>query len=137
MVAFSPAREGPGEGHEDLQSDFRVETHTTGRVTTLRLSGELDLLSSPALEQELEHANSSDCDVILLDLRELEFMDSTGLHVLVKAHQRAQEAGRGLVLIKGGEQVQRLLDLTGVAELIRIVDSPAQLLDADQARDGS
>ncbi len=136
MVAFPPAREGPGEGHEDLQSDFRVETHRTGRVTTLRLSGELDLLSSPALEQELEHANGSDCDVILLDLRELEFMDSTGLHVLVKAHQRAQESGRSLVLTKGGDQVQRLLDLTGVAELIRIVDSPAQLLEADQARDG-
>jgi len=131
-----PTREGSGEGHEDLQSDFRVETHTTGRVTTLSLGGELDLLSSPALEQELEHTNSSDCDVILLDLRELEFMDSTGLHVLVKAHQRAQDAGRSLVLTRGSEQVQRLLDLTGVAELIRIVESPAQLLEADRAPDG-
>jgi anti-sigma B factor antagonist len=136
VVALSPDREGSGEGHEDLQSDFRVETHTTGLLTTLRLSGELDLLSSPALERELQHANASDCGVILLDLRELEFMDSTGLHVLVKAHQRAQEAGRSLVMTKGGDQVQRLLDLTGVAELIRIVDSPEQLLEADQARDG-
>jgi anti-anti-sigma factor len=120
-----------------LESDFRVETHTTGRVTTLTLSGELDLLSSPALEQELERVNSADSDVILLDLRELEFMDSTGLHVLIKAHQREQDAGRSLVLTKGSEQVQRLLDLTGVAELIRIVESPAQLVEADRARDAS
>ncbi len=138
MVALSGPERGPGtEGHEDLQSDFRVETHTTGRITTLTLSGELDLLSSPALEQELERAHASDCDVILLDLRELEFMDSTGLHVLVDAHQREQDAGRSLVLTKPSEQVQRLLDLTGVAELIRIVDSPAQLVDADRARDAS
>jgi hypothetical protein len=41
------------------------------------------------------------------------------------------------VLTKGGEQVQRLLDLTGVAELIKIVDSPAQLVQADRARDPS
>jgi anti-anti-sigma factor len=120
-----------------LHSDFRVETHTTGRVTTLTLSGELDLVSSPALEQELEHASASDCDVILLDLRELEFMDSTGLHVLIKAHQQAQDAGRNLVLTKGGDQVQRLLDLTGVAELMRIVDSPAQVLEAYRARDAT
>jgi anti-sigma B factor antagonist len=119
-----------------LQSDFRVETHTAGRVTKLTLSGELDLLSSPALEQELEHANRSGVEVILLDLSRLEFMDSTGLHVLVKAHQRAHDAGREFVLTKGGDQVQRLLDLTGVAELLRIVDSPAQLLEADRARDG-
>lgn len=119
-----------------MQSDFRVETHTTGRVTTLTLSGELDLLSSPALEQELERVNSADCDVVLLDLRELEFMDSTGLHVLIKAHQQAHDAGRDFVLTKGGDQVQRLLDLTGVAELLRIVDSPAQLLEAGRARDG-
>lgn len=120
-----------------MQSDFRVETHTTGRVTTLTLTGELDLLSSPALEQELERVNSADCDVILLDLRKLEFMDSTGLHVLVKAHQREQDSGRSLVLTKGSEQVQRLLDLTGVAELIKIIDSPAQLGEADRARDPS
>src|SRR5580700_4477644 len=86
VVALSRPERGPGtKGHEDLQSDFRVETHMTGRVTTLTVGGELDLLSSPALEQELERAHASDCDVILIDLRELEFMDSTGLHVLVKA----------------------------------------------------
>ena len=62
-------------------------------------------------------------------------MDSTGLHVLVNAHQRAQEGGRRFVLTRGGEQVQRLLDLTGVTELVSIVDSPAELLEADRASD--
>jgi anti-sigma B factor antagonist len=118
-----------------LQSDFRVETHTTGRVTTLAVLGELDLVSSPALQQELDRAIGSDAEVIVLDLRRLSFMDSTGLHVVVKAHQRVQEGGRRFVLTRGSEQVQRLLDLTGVAELMRIVDSPADALEADRAPD--
>lgn len=120
-----------------MQSDFRVETHTTGRVTTLTLSGELDLVSSPALEQELAHANGADADLILIDLRGLEFMDSTGLHVLIKAHHRVNDSGRDLVLTKGSDQVQRLLDLTGVAELIRIVESPEQLLQTGRTPDAS
>jgi anti-sigma B factor antagonist len=119
-----------------LQSEFGVKTHTTGRVTTLTVTGELDLVSTPVLERELERANGLDADVILLDLRGLAFMDSTGLHLLLKAQHSAEQAGRRLVVIKGSEQVQRLLDLTGVAELMRIVESPAELLGADRAPDG-
>jgi anti-sigma B factor antagonist len=119
-----------------VHSEFRVETQTTGRLTTLTVTGELDLVSSPLLERELEQAYGSDGGVILLDLRGLAFMDSTGLHLLVKAQQRAEEAGRRLTLTRGSEQVQRLLDLTGVADLIRIVDSPNALCEDDRAPDG-
>ena len=128
---------GPGrrEGARALDSDFRVETHTTGRVTTLTAIGELDLVSSPVLQEELDRAIGSDAEVIVLDLRRLSFMDSTGLHVLVKGQQRAHEASRRLVLTKGSEQVQRLLDLTHVAELMSFVDSPADALEADRAPD--
>lgn len=119
-----------------MKSDFRAETHTTGRVTTVTVTGELDLVSSPALEAELERATGSDCDVIVVDLRTLEFMDSTGLHVLVRGHNRAQESGRAFAVIRGREQVDRLLRLTGVAEVMRIVDSPEQALDAGHAPDG-
>jgi anti-anti-sigma factor len=119
-----------------VHNEFRVETQTTGRLTTLTVTGELDLMSSPVLERELEKAYALDADWILLDFRRLAFMDSTGLHLLVKAQQRAEEAGRRLALTRGGEQVQRLLDLTGVADLVRIVESPEQLLETDRAPDG-
>ena len=119
-----------------MESDFRLETHTAGRVATVTVSGELDLVSSPAFDAELERATGSDCDVVVVDLRALEFMDSTGLHILVKGHQRAQELGRALAVIRGREQVNRLLTLTGIAELMRIVDSPEQVLDTGHAPDG-
>src|SRR5438552_16231854 len=99
-----------------MQSDFRVETHTTGRITTLALSGELDLVSSPALSRVMDELARSDAELIVVDLRPLEFMDSTGLHLLVQAQQHAHETGRRFALIRGSEQVQRLFDLTGVAD---------------------
>jgi anti-anti-sigma factor len=69
----------------------------------------------------------------VIDLRQLEFMDSTGLHVLIAAHQHAQAAGRRFALVRGAETVQRLFDLTGVAENFTIVDSLDELLEVDQA----
>jgi anti-sigma B factor antagonist len=116
-----------------MQSDFLVDTQTTGRAVTLVLSGELDLVSSPILEHALDRAYESDAELIVVDLRKLEFMDSTGLHLLVGAQQRAHESGRRFALIRGGEQVQRLLDLSGTAEILPIIDSPEDLFEVDQA----
>jgi len=120
-----------------VHSEFRVETQTTDRLTTLTVTGELDLTSTPVLERELERISGLDADLIVLDLRGLAFMDSTGLHLLVKAHQRAEQAGRRLALTRGREQVQRLLELTGVSDAVEIVDSPERLLEADGATDGA
>ena len=111
-----------------MQSDFRVEVHTEGRATVIAVGGELDLASAPALEAELEAAAQSDAELLVLDLRELEFMDSTGLSVIVKAHQRLSEEGRALSLVRGPQQVQRLLDLTGVAERLQLGNSPEEIL---------
>jgi anti-anti-sigma factor len=94
----------------------------------LSVSGELDLASSPALEEELTRVGGGSSEMLILDLRELEFMDSTGLSVVVKAHQRAQEDGRRFGLVKGRPQVQRLLSLTGVAERMTLADSVQELL---------
>jgi anti-sigma B factor antagonist len=99
-----------------------------GRATVISVSGELDLASSAALEEELARATESDAEQIVLDLRELEFMDSTGLSTLVKAHQRAEGAGKRFGLVRGPQQVQRLLSLTGVEERLRFADSPAELI---------
>jgi anti-sigma B factor antagonist len=115
-----------------MQSDFVVDTEITGRTVTLVLSGELDLMSSPILDQALEGAYASNSELIVVDLRELKFMDSTGLHRLVAAQQRAVQSGRRFGVVRAGEQVQRLFDLTGIAELLTIVDAPEELAEVDQ-----
>jgi anti-sigma B factor antagonist len=114
-----------------VQSHFRLEVRSEGRATVIAVSGELDLASSPALQEELDRVASSDSKLLIIDLRELDFMDSTGLSVLVRAHQRAEEHGRQLAMVKGPQQVQRLLSLTGVGDRLTLVDSPEELLGAN------
>jgi anti-anti-sigma factor len=111
-----------------VQSHFRVEVQNQGRATVIAVSGELDLASSPALQEELDRVAASDARMLIVDLRELDFMDSTGLSVLVRAHQRAEEQGRELAMVRGPQQVQRLLSLTGVADRLTLVDTPEELL---------
>lgn len=111
-----------------MQSHFRLEVRKEEQATLIAVSGELDLASSPALQEELDRVASSDSHLLIIDLRELDFMDSTGLSVLVRAHQRAEEGGRQLAMVKGPQQVQRLLSLTGVADRLTLVDSPEELL---------
>ena len=91
------------------------------------VTGELDLASSPALEQELESGTASRAEVVIVDLRQLEFMDSTGLSVLVRAHQRATDNGQRFAVVQGPQQVQRLLSLTGVADRLTLVDTPEEV----------
>jgi anti-anti-sigma factor len=110
-----------------VQSNFEVELRDGDQVAVIGVSGELDLASSPGLEQELDRYMSSGTGLVIVDLRRLEFMDSTGLSVLVRAHQRAVEAGQRFAVVRGPQQVQRLLTLTGVADRLTLVDSPDEL----------
>jgi anti-sigma B factor antagonist len=115
-------------GSRPVQSHFRLEVRREDHATLIAVSGELDLASSPALQEELDRVAASDSSLLIIDLRELDFMDSTGLSVLVRAHQRAEEHGRRLAMVKGPQQVQRLLSLTGVADRLTLVDKPEELL---------
>jgi anti-anti-sigma factor len=93
------------------------------------VSGELDIASAPELEQALDQIRPDVTKLVIVDLRALEFMDSTGLSIIVRAHQRLSEDGCELTLIKGPPQVQRLLDLTGVADRVRLGSEPDELLN--------
>jgi anti-sigma B factor antagonist len=111
-----------------VQSNFNVEIHNGTHAVVIGVSGELDLASSPALERELERGVALQAQVVIVDLRNLEFMDSTGLSVLIRAYQRATENGQRFGVVRGPQQVQRLLSLTGVADRLNLADSPDELL---------
>jgi anti-anti-sigma factor len=109
-------------------SQFGLEVSSEDRATLIVISGELDLASGPELQAELGRLRQSAPAQLIVDLRRLDFMDSTGLCILVKAHQDAVEDGREFGLIRGTQQVQRLLELTGVAERMPMADSADELL---------
>ena len=115
-----------------MNNEFNVAEQQHGSARIVSVSGELDLRTSPELEDRLGHAFDAGTQLVILDLRQIEFMDSTGLRVLLAAHQRAQESGRRFALVKGADQVERVLTLTGVRDLLTVVDDPEELLTAGE-----
>ena len=112
----------------EVDNHFKVQARRKGTALILVVGGELDLASSGELEREVRLALDSDAASVIVDLREVEFIDSTGLGVLVKAHQQAGEAGREFALVRGASQVQRLLSLTGLAERLTMADTPEEVI---------
>jgi anti-sigma B factor antagonist len=90
-------------------------------VASVRVTGELDIATAPQLKQTLAHAEGRARRVVL-DLRELTFMDTSGVHAIVDASARATAAGRLLVLVRGPSQVDRVLALTGARDRLDIVE---------------
>lgn len=95
---------------------LRMKRSGDDSEVVLSLSGELDLQSAPELERELAAIRSDRPRRLLLDLSQLEFMDSTGLAAIIRADQAAAADGISLRLRAGGPQVQRLFELTGVGD---------------------
>ena len=94
----------------------------------LSLRGELDLASAPLLQAEIESSQISSAAMLVLDLQELKFIDSTGLRVLLAAHESSRERGQQFAVTRGSPQVQRLLSITGVGEHIRIISPDDETL---------
>src|SRR2546423_14615649 len=75
------------------------------------LDGELDMANAPLLQAAIDGASLEDDAMLVLDLQRLQFMDSTGLRIILWTRERCQESGRVMGLTWGSEQVQRLLRL--------------------------
>jgi anti-sigma B factor antagonist len=105
-----------------------IGVSSVGERVVLRLDGELDLASVPTLEDAVENATLEDTAALVLDLRGLEFIDSTGLRAILLQDKRSTERGQTFTLVRGPEQVQRLMNMTHVDEHLKIVASPEEIL---------
>ncbi len=93
-----------------------------GPVHTLRLSGDLDLATTDRVEAELKRIEASDARTIVIDLSDLAFINSTGVHLLVDAEQRSRADANGLTLLRGPATVQRVLQICGVETALPFAD---------------
>jgi len=107
----------------DLPPSFGIQTHREGAALRLAVHGELDLATAPALEEALRRAGE-ESPFVVLDLRELRFLDSTGLRTVLQADARSRADGHSLVVVRGPEPVHRVFVLAGVDGLVRLVDEP-------------
>jgi anti-sigma B factor antagonist len=104
---------------------LELMTETEGTTVRLALSGELDIAGAARVEQELERIEREPPATIVLDLSGLAFMDSTGLRVIMAADARAREQARRLVIVRGSDTVQRIIEMTRLDERLEIVDDLA------------
>jgi anti-sigma B factor antagonist len=105
-----------------------IDVRSEGERIVLRLDGELDLASVPTLEHAVESVTLDDAAELVLDLRGLEFIDSTGLRAILQQDKRSADRGQAFALVRGSEQVQRLMNMTRVDEHLKIVASPEEIL---------
>jgi anti-sigma B factor antagonist len=84
-------------------------------ATWVRLAGELDIATTPQLERALREPRLQ-ARLVVLDLRELAFIDSCGVNAIVDASIRARQVGHRVLLLRGAPGVDRVFTLTGTSE---------------------
>jgi anti-anti-sigma factor len=107
--------------------EFSIAASDRNGRAHLTLRGELDLATAPELEQLVNERLDAGQDVVV-DLRGLEFMDSSGIRVLVAAHARAARNGTRLYVVRPatGTAVAKIVEVSGLDGELNIVDDPAQ-----------
>ena len=99
------------------QDGVNIESTTSG----FRVGGDLDAHSATRLVDVLDPLPEGSAD-INLDMAEVDFIDSSGLRVLIEAHQRAETAGRRLLLVSPSRAVLRVLQISGLEGYLHLVD---------------
>jgi anti-sigma B factor antagonist len=102
--------------HEDLQ----LRVHVADGVQVFELRGSLDIATSPTVRASLLDASARGDHRLIVDLSNVEFLDSTGLGALIGAQRRAKEfAGEVRLVVKEG-QILRLLRITGLLKIFSV-----------------
>jgi anti-sigma B factor antagonist len=109
---------------------LRVSTEEQDGRILIKVAGELDLASAPRIEEALRAAEEKGPALLVLDLRELDFMDSTGLRAILAADARAREADRRVAVVQGNENIRRVFEVTRLYDRVEIVDDPDEVSGA-------
>jgi anti-sigma B factor antagonist len=105
-------------------AEFEIERVDDTVQVHLKLRGDLDLYNAPEFDDALVAVEGEKWPTLVLDLRELEFLDSMALRLIMRTQARAKQDGRRLVLVRGPQFIDRVLELSGVREHLEVVDEP-------------
>ena len=105
------------QGAEDYTEQLSVDTSTEGASAVLRVGGELDVHTAPALTEALAAAFDGGATAIEIDTSDLRFCDSSGIQVLVQAREQALANGGRITLTGVHGPVEKVLTVTGLLDL--------------------
>lgn len=113
----------PAERREIADGTLLLRSEREGDVHRLAICGELDLANAATAETELRAVLADDAPAIVIDMRELEFIDSTGIALLVATLGRDDsEQPRVRFIPSDAAAVNRVLDLTGLSERLPLAE---------------
>ena len=101
--------------------EFKVVVRREGEALVVAPEGELDMATAGALRAELE-ADLGEARFLVLDLRGLDFLDTSGLQLVFEQQKRAEREGFAFVLVRGQRHVQRLFEIAGMNDRLTVVD---------------
>jgi anti-sigma B factor antagonist len=111
--------------------NLRVETQTPqDGVAVVALSGEVDVYTSPRVKQEIVDLLNRGLTRIIVDTTKVEYLDSTGLGVLIGGLKRSRERDGDLRLICNNPRILRIFEITGLTKIFDIHNSETEALEA-------
>jgi anti-sigma B factor antagonist len=106
--------------------DLLIESRQAGDWSIVDVKGEVDLYSAPRLKERLAELTGAGRSRVTVNLEAVEFLDSTGLGVLIGALKRCREAGGTLALAAPREPVRKVLSITGLDRVFPVHESVEQ-----------
>jgi len=100
--------------------EFSVSQHRLGDICVVVPKREVDFVTAPALNAELDRAIADGSSRVVVDLCDVTFMDSSGAHVLLDASKRLRALGRGFSVICQRGSISRLLELLGLGDRLAV-----------------
>jgi anti-sigma B factor antagonist len=110
--------------------DVRVTSRDVGSRTVVEVDGEIDVSSADALRDQLSELLERDRTDLVIDLRAVRFMDSTGLGVLVGTLKKVRLAGGQLQLVIDSERLLKVFRITALLQVFTVHDTIEAALDA-------
>ena len=107
-------------------STLHISVHPQRDAVRVAPNGELDLANAASLQAQLDELRAAGFEHVVLDLRELTFMDSSGVRLILREDHLARSAGHGFSLIAGVPAVQRALELCGLSAQLDFDDPFAE-----------
>ena len=103
---------------------FAMHEHRAGRIMTVRVEGELDLLTAPKLVAEVDQLLRVEPADVVLDLDDTQFIDSAGLAILLNLQRRLDRRGHRLRVVCDDGPVRRVIEMARLEETLGIVPIP-------------
>ena len=99
---------------------MQIKSDISSKNIVISLIGRLDTITSPQLEEEINSFSLENIETVILDLKELEYISSAGLRVVLMTHKKMNKLGGQLKLINVNDMILNIFDMTGMSEFLNI-----------------